>query len=132
MNSKYLEIFKKYGLNFGNCVGSKSYYRKENPSSLVIFNARIYLKSYYEKQKNKSIRDFFDGQKEEIFYGDLNLNLDIFNLYKIHLDIGEAIVITNEMGNKIVEIGDTLDRNWVGYIRRGKNKKGITLKDLKK
>lgn len=125
MNNKYLEIFKQYGLNFGNCVGSKSYYRKENPHHLIVFNSRIYLKPYYELEKDKSIRDFFKGQQEEIWYGDLDLNNDIYDLYKISLEIGQTLVITSEMGNKVVEVGTGRDKNWIGFIQNGKDKKGI-------
>ena len=105
MNTKYLRIFQKYGFRFGRMFGSKSGYHKIYPDNLIVFNARIYLKSFYEKEKNRKIKDFFEGQVDEIFYGDIDLNKDIYKLYLAYLDIKEALVITTEMGIKIVEIG---------------------------
>jgi len=127
MNEKYLTIFNKYELRFPRYFGSKSGYSALYPDHLIIFNARIYLKSYYEKEKNGKIRDFFKGQDDEIWYGDINLNIDIYKLYKVHLEIEEAIVICSEIGNKIVEIGDDLERHWIGMV----GNKGISLKDFK-
>ncbi|MFX0084349.1 MAG: hypothetical protein ACFFAU_01645 [Candidatus Hodarchaeota archaeon] len=83
------------------------------------------MKPYYELEKDKSIRDFFKGQQEEIWYGDLDLNNDIYDLYKISLEIGQTLVITSEMGNKVVEVGTGRDKNWIGFIQNGKDKKGI-------
>ena len=128
MDNKYLHIFEKHGLNFGRCVGSKSTYRKLHPDHLVVFNTRIYLKSTYERFKDTKIRDFFAGQDDEIWYGDIDFNIDIYKLYKIHLEIEEAIVVCSEIGNKVVEVGDDLDRHWVGTI----GNKGISLKDIRK
>lgn len=127
MNEKYIDIFKQYGLRFARCLGSKSGYRKSFPNHLVVFNARIYLKSYYEKQKNRKIRDFFEGQEKEIWYGDIDFNKSVYQFYKVQHEIGEPIVICSEIGNKIIEIGEYIDREWIGMI----GNKGITLKDFK-
>ena len=105
MNSKYIDLFHKYELHFGRCLGSKSTYRDMNPTHLVVFNARIYLKTYYEFAKGNEIRDFFEGQEQEIWYGDLDLNNDLYKLWRIQGQIREPIVITGETGRKIVEIG---------------------------
>lgn len=132
MDNRFRKIFEEEGLNFSRLLGSKFRYRKSNPENLVVFNSRIYLKSVYEKQKSKKIRDFFKGQEDEIWYGDIDFNIDIYKLYKAQRRIGESIVITSEMGNKIIEIGD-IDKNvWVGYSRFGKKIKGITLRDIRK
>ena len=106
MNNNYLKTFEKYGLRFPRHFGSKSGYRDSHLDHLVVFNARIYLKSYYEKQKNRKIRDFFKGQIGGIYYGDIDFNIDIYKLYIIHREVGEALVVCSEMGNKIIEIGD--------------------------
>lgn len=106
MNEKYLTIFDKHGLRFSRCLGSKSGYRSLHPDHLVVFNSRIYLKRYYKTAKNTTIRDFFEGQVEEIYYGDIDFNIDIYKLYRIHLEIGEPIVVTTESGTKIIEIGE--------------------------
>ena len=127
MNNKYIKIFEKHGLRFARCLGSKSGYREQHPDHLVVFNTRIYLKSYYEKEKDTTIRDFFEGQSEEVWYGDVNFNLDIYKLYKIQHEIEEPIVVCSEMGNKVVEIGEYIERNWVGTS----GNKGITLKDIR-
>ena len=126
MNDLYLSIFEKHGLRVAKHFGSKSGYRDRHPKHLVVFNARIYLKSTYEKLKNTKIRDFFKGQEEEIWYGDIDFNINIYSLYLIQMEIEEGLVVTDEMGNKMVEVGDNINRHWVGQI----GKKGITLKDL--
>ena len=127
MNEKYLELFNQQGLPFGKILGSKSLYRTTYPNHLIVFNSRIYLKSFYITEKDGKIRDFFKGQEDEIWYGDLDLNKDIFKLYKIAYDIGEILVITSEIGNKIVEIGEYHNKTWIGTI----GNKGITLKELR-
>lgn len=105
MDNRYLSAFEKYGFNFGRMLsGSKSFYRKSNPDNLIIFNARIYTQINYETNL-LDIKDFFKGQESEIWYGDINLNNDIYNLYRIYLDIREPLVITSEMGRKIITIG---------------------------
>lgn len=104
MDRQYLDIFRKNGFNFSRCFGSKSTYKRINPNHLVIFNARIYTKKVYLEQL-KAVKDFFKGQKIEIWYGDLDLNKDIYNLYMAYLDIGEPLVITYEGGDKVIEIG---------------------------
>lgn len=106
MNDKYLSVFKKHGLRFSRCFGSKSGYRDTYPDHLIIFNARIYLKSYYEKERNRKVKDFFKGQISEIYYGDIDFAIDIYKLYRIYLEIREPIVVTTESGTKIVEIGE--------------------------
>lgn len=102
---KYLKYFNEEGLFFGRLLSrSKSLYRKKYPKNLVIFNARIYLKSHYEKEKDNKIKDFFAGMDEEIWYGDLDLTLDLEILKKVKNKIGEPIVITTEHGRKIKEL----------------------------
>lgn len=130
MKDKYLEIFNKYELPFARCLGSKSTYRENFSNNLVIFNARIYLRYYYKIEKDNDVRDFFKGQEEEIWYGDLDLTMDIYKLWLIHLKIGEALVVTSESGNKIVEIGDSLDKHWIAQVYKDGKIKGISLKDL--
>ena len=127
MNEKYIPLFNAEGLHFGRCVGSKSSYREGHPDHLIVFNCRIYLKSTYEKLKDTKIRDFFKGQEDEIWYGDIDFNLDIFKLYNAYMKIEEALVVCNEMGNKIIEIGDDFEKIWVGTI----GNQGLTLKDFK-
>ena len=128
MNDKYTKVFEKYGLNFARMLGSKSTYREIHPDNLVVFNSRIYTKDYYDKQKDKDIRDFFKGQEKEIWYGDVDFNKDIYKFYKVAYAINEVLVITSEMGNKIMEIGTKSKDNWIGHI----GKKGITLKDFRR
>jgi len=105
MDKTYLEIFNKHGFHFGRCFGSKSFYHETRPAELIVFNARVYLKSVYET-KQEEVKDWFKGKDIEIWYGDLNLNEDIYKLYIVYLDIGEPIVITYESGRKVLEIGD--------------------------
>lgn len=103
---KYKKYFEKEGLNFGRLIsGSKTLYRKLNPESLVVFNARIYERKTFLRNR-KNIRDFFKGQKYEIWYGDLDLSKDLYILYDIYEKIEVSIVITTEHGKKILEIGE--------------------------
>lgn len=106
MNNKYIEIFQKYGFNFGRMIsGSKSGYHERNPENLIIFNARIYAKSDYLNNL-VDIKDFFKGQDLEIWYGDLDISKDIYKLYRIYIETNQSLVITGETGNKVLEIGD--------------------------
>lgn len=132
MDERYLKVFDKYGLFFGKCLGSKSGYRSRHPNHLIIFNARIYLKSYYEQEKEGDIRDFFKGQECEVWYGDLDLNKNIYDLWKIHLDIGKILVVTSEMGNKILEIGSSPNKTYIGFMYKEGKQKGISLEDIEK
>jgi len=104
MNKEYLDVFQKYGFNFGRLLGSKSGYHDRNPNNLTVFNARIYTKTTY-KARLEDIKDFFKGQDHEIFYGDLDLTKDLYNLYSlVILELKKSIVITTEHGRKILEI----------------------------
>ena len=123
--SNYEPFFSEQKLPFARCLGSKSFYRKTNPDHLIIFNSRIYLKEDYEKYK-QNIQKLMGGREYEIWYGDLDLNLDIYKLYKIHYDIKSPLVVTSEMGNKIIEIGDL--EHIIGFC----GDKKLTLNDLKK
>ena len=105
MDNRYLSAFEKYGFNFGRMLsGSKGLYHKSNPDNLIIFNARIYTQINYEAHL-EDITDFFKGTDSEIYYGDLDLTKDLYKLYLVHLDIREPLVITSEMGRKIITIG---------------------------
>jgi len=104
MNNTYMKIFEKHEFNFGRMIlGSKSSYRQKYPGNEVVFNARIYLKSFYETHKEK-VQDFFNGQEDEIWFGDLDLTLEIDELNLIQKEIGEPIVVTSEHGKFIREI----------------------------
>ena len=101
---KIREMFTKNGLPFLRMISlSKSSYYNLNPNNFIIFNARIYDKKTFEKNKKSKIRDFFKGQEIELWYGDLDLNIDIKKLKKLSMEIG-TLVITNENGQKICEI----------------------------
>lgn len=98
------EVFDKNKMYFGRCLGSKTSYTKAHPSHFVIYNARIYTKEYYEAQKHNEITDWFKGQENEIWYGDIDFNKDIKKLVDIQNDLAYPIVITTEHGQKIMEI----------------------------
>ena len=102
---KEREVFAKYNLNFSRMISaSKRTYYNENKNNLIIFNARIYDEKTFEKYKNKEIKDFFDGQDIEIWYGDLDLNKDIKVLFDISRELKLGLVITRENGESIIEI----------------------------
>ena len=102
---KILNAFSNKGFSFGRMVGpSKSTYLKQFPDNLVIFNARIYDKETFKKEKDKKIKDFFAGQEIEIWYGDLDLSNDIKALYDLVGKLGLDLFITTETGEAIIEI----------------------------
>ncbi|MBU0456724.1 MAG: hypothetical protein ABH824_07575 [Nanoarchaeota archaeon] len=104
IDDKITTIFNEEGLHFGRCLGSKSRYYSSNQENVIIFNARIYDLDTYERYKDDKIKDFFEGQKIELWYGDLDLNKDIYKLYKITGKLNKDIVITTEIGRKVIEI----------------------------
>jgi len=103
MNEKYLTLFAKHKLYFAQCFGSKTSYMSKHKNDVVVFNARIYTKEYFDKNKNTKINDFFEGQVGEIWYGDINLSdIDTVNaLISICKEIG-PFIITREMGETVL------------------------------
>jgi len=104
MDSEKLKVFENSGFFFGRMVSSsKSGYMNRFPDHNVVFNSRIYDTKTYEKEKNGKIKDFFEGQKIEIWYGDLDLTIDTEKLKQIAKKIG-TFVITSEHGRYITTI----------------------------
>ena len=98
------KVFEDKGFHFGRMIsGSKSGYVDRYPANFTVFNSRIYDLETFEKHKNKAILDFFEGQPIEIWYGDLDLTKDLYELYLISLTIG-AFVITRESGVPVITI----------------------------
>ena len=101
---EYREIIAQY-LPFARCFGSKSMYREKHPDHLVVFNARIYVTAGWEKVKNmKPIEFFFEARKEEVWYGDLDFNLDLDTLRKIRSEIDTDLYISTENGSLVCKI----------------------------
>jgi len=97
--SNIYQEFEKAGFHFGRLISfSKSTYQHKYPDHRIIFNARIYDLKTYTKEKNGKIKDWFRGQEIEIWYGDLDLTLDLPTLKEIAEKIG-TFVITYENGN---------------------------------
>ncbi len=88
---------------FAVCLGSKIGYPERNPDHLVIFNARVYDLETFEKHKNGKIKNWFDGQPLEIWYGDLDLSRDLHKLHMLSRKIG-SFVITRESGDPVITI----------------------------
>jgi len=104
MDSEKLKVFENSGFFFGRMVsGSKTLYLERFPDHTVVFNSRIYTVETWEKEKNGKIKDFFEGQKIEIWYGDLDLTIDTEKLKQIAKKIG-TFVITSEHGRYITTI----------------------------
>ena len=100
MNEKYLKFFGDEELIIGRMISSsKSMYRKTFPKHKIIFNARIYLLSDYEKHQDK-VKDFFKGMSFEIWWGDLDLTLSMEKLERVQVKIGKPIIITTEHGSQ--------------------------------
>lgn len=98
-------VFTKHNLPFRRMIsGSKSLYRKTYPENLIIFNARIYDEKTFNLYKNSKIKNFFDGQKIEIWYGDLDLNFDMQRLQAVAYELKKCLIITTETGEPYVKI----------------------------
>lgn len=78
-NNKH-EIFRKHGFHNARLIsGSKSLYRRRFPTHNILFNANIFTK------------------KGKVFYGDIDLDKDNLPLQRICNEIGEEIIIVEEM-----------------------------------
>jgi hypothetical protein len=74
-------LFSRYGFIMGRMIsGSKSGYHKKYPGHKVVFNANIVTES-----------------RGKIWYGDLDLTLDITQLMNIAKELKEALYILYEM-----------------------------------
>jgi len=104
MDTEKLHVFEESGFRFARMVSaSKTSYLERFPNNKVIFNSRVYDIKTYEKEKDGKIKDFFEGQKIEMWYGDLDLTKDTEKLKEIANKIG-TFVITNEHGDYIATI----------------------------
>jgi hypothetical protein len=75
------KLFSDNHLRIGRMIsGSKSGYREQHPDNVVVFNANIIT-----ELRNK------------IFYGDLDLTVDIDNLTTIAKALGEPLYVLREM-----------------------------------
>ena len=75
------EMFMNHELMMGRMIsGSKSYYSKEHPDNLVVFNANIVIES-----------------RGKIWYGDLDVTKDYENLEKVAEALEEPLYILREM-----------------------------------
>lgn len=112
----YLDLFKKRKLPLFRTLGDELTYRNSHPINVIITHARIYLKSYYEKEKEGKILDYMSGQENSIWEGDLDLARDTNKLVAISKEIGESLVITSSFGKLIIEIEETADKKWIKKI----------------
>ena len=104
MKVTYIKEFLQEGLEFARCLGSKTAYRDMFPDDFIVFNCRIYLRKVFFT-KTEKIQDFFKGQEDEIWYGDINFSKDIAKLKRVANKIG-SIAITAESGKLLMIIGD--------------------------
>jgi len=100
---KIHEIFMENGFDFARCFGSKTMYYKHHPHNFFVPNCRIYMQDVYEEYKDTQIKDWFDGQKLEVWYGDIDFTRDMAALHKVAMEIG-TFTITNEIGSAIITI----------------------------
>ena len=100
---KILVEMEKAGFPLARCLGSKSGYRNMYPKNEVIFNAKVYSKKAYQKYRDNIIRDWFEGQETESWYGDLDLTLDKNRLIEVAKKAG-TLYITSKGGSQIEEI----------------------------
>jgi hypothetical protein len=78
------KLFADNNLRIGRMIsGSKSSYREKYPDHVVVFNANIITES-----------------RNKIFYGDLDLNLDIDNLTNVAKSLGEPLYVLREMDGR--------------------------------
>jgi len=112
----YLNLFKKRKLPLFRKLGEELVYRNSHPVSVILMNSRIYLKSYYEKEKNGRIPDYLGGQENVLWEGDLDLGRDARKLLDICKEIGETLVITTAFGKYVLEIEKTATKEWLTKI----------------
>ena len=101
---KKIEVFEKHGFNFARMIShSKSWYLEKHPDHKVVFNSRIYDLETYDKHKDGKILDFFEGMELEIWYGDLDLTIDLPKLKEVAKEIG-PFIITTEHGRFVEKV----------------------------
>lgn len=75
------KLFASHGFVMGRMIsGSKSGYRDRYPDHFVIFNANIVTES-----------------RGKVWFGDLDLDLDVFKLMEVAKDLKEPLYILYEM-----------------------------------
>jgi hypothetical protein len=78
---KYKDAFKRIGFNLGRLVAyNKAAYAARNPDHLIIFNASI-----------------FTLQSGKVWFGDLNINIDLNKLQRVADELKEELFILNEV-----------------------------------
>lgn len=88
-------IFNNNNLHYGRMISfSKSLYSKNHPKNIIYYNANIFTEKY-----------------GKIWYGDLDLTLDIKSLENISKELNEKLYVLREMDGRFEN--ENLDFNEV-------------------
>ena len=87
------KIFDTYNFFNGRMIsGSKSYYYKEHPEDLIVFNANIIMENF-----------------GKVFYGDLNLTEDYLALKEISEALDSTLFVLRESDGRFGKENDAFD-----------------------
>ena len=87
------QYFDAYSFHKGRMIGgSKSYYRKEHPDDLIIFNANVLMSDY-----------------GKVWYGDLNLTEDYLVLKDIAQSLNSTLYVLWEMDGRFGDENKSID-----------------------
>ena len=85
--------FESHGFNIARMIGgSKSFYRKEYPDDLIVFNANVLMPNY-----------------GKVWYGDLNLTQDYIILKSIADTLDKKLYVLSEMDGRFGEEKKPID-----------------------
>ena len=85
--------FESHGFNIARMIGgSKSFYRKEYPDDLIVFNANVLMSGY-----------------GKVWYGDLNITQDYIILKSIADSLNTTLYILWEMDGRFGEENKSID-----------------------
>jgi hypothetical protein len=116
MNHVYQEEITTYLGQPGKMISSsKSGYRTENPTSLVLFNANV---CFLLEEDGPKILGLFKTRKikaEKVWHGDLDITKSRADLKNLAACTGNSIVVLHEMDGRF---NYEKDPKWKNYVYR--------------
>jgi hypothetical protein len=116
MNHVYHEEITTYLGNPGTMIsGSKTQYRKDNPTSFVFFNANV---CFLQEEEGPKLFGIFKTRKitaEKVWHGDLDITKTRMSLKNLAACTGNSIVVLNEMDGRFE---NEKDPKWKQYVYR--------------
>lgn len=116
MNHVYHEEITTYlGIPGKMISSSKSGYRQENPTSLVLFNANV---CFLVEEAGPKILGLFKTRKitaEKVWHGDIDITKSRIDLKNLAACTGNSIVVLHEMDGRF---DNAKDPRWKNYVYR--------------